>query len=97
MVATCANPLCRTKFRYLHDGKLFSSEPSLVAGGSAEWMTATRPTQYFWLCGTCCRRFTLAFHPVAGLKLIPIANPKALRTRVPLGANGGQRGTKEAA
>ncbi len=97
MVASCANPLCKAKFRYLHDGKLFFLQLGIVAGSDAEWTTATRPAQYFWLCSTCCRSFRLALHPVSGVTLISIATTKAALDSSSADMNGGQRGTTEAA
>ncbi len=75
MVATCANPDCQAEFRYLHEGKIFSLEPRLVAG--AESKAAPTPTEHFWLCGACSRTMTLAFHPARKVILIGMGNAGA--------------------
>jgi hypothetical protein len=47
MVAKCANPPCRTRFRYLGEGRLFRIE------------IESSKNEYFWLCSDCASKMTL--------------------------------------
>lgn len=53
MLAKCANPVCPTRFRYLHEGRIFNIE---VPNGPA---TNVRPAatriEHYWLCAECSR------------------------------------------
>jgi hypothetical protein len=60
MLSTCANPSCSSKFRYLHQGKLFV----LRSNGNADITTArldfaghVNQLHYAWLCDRCARTF----------------------------------------
>jgi hypothetical protein len=92
MVATCANPDCRAEFRYLHDGKIFSLEPRLVAAADADFQASTAPTEHFWLCGACSRIMTLVFDAVRKAMVIRLANEGRHGPRLVLPAiNAGQQ------
>ncbi len=58
MVAKCLNPKCSTRFRYLHEGRLFClahdrrQGEQKTNGGHAEM-------EYVWICHAC----SLVFEP----------------------------------
>jgi hypothetical protein len=54
MLAKCLNPACSAVFRYLSDGRIFHLEIP-VAGDTS----TSRRREYFWLCDSCCARFTV--------------------------------------
>jgi hypothetical protein len=64
MLGKCANPECRTSFRKLASGKLFTFE-LMVSPQSAEITSSTGGTKtgrsrvFFWLCDTCSLTFTV--------------------------------------
>lgn len=61
MLAKCANPTCSARFLSLKQGRLFLIE----ATPSKDWFAAEsahdepRPLQHYWLCGSCCKEFTV--------------------------------------
>ncbi len=57
MVSHCANPRCRTPFRYLREGRLFHFE--LPAGRAA--YGSSIQVERFWLCGDCSAQWTVTF------------------------------------
>jgi hypothetical protein len=54
MLAKCLNPTCSATFRYLSDGRIFHLEIP-VAGDTV----TSRRREYFWLCDSCCAKFTV--------------------------------------
>ncbi len=54
MLSKCLNPTCSATFRYLRDGRVFHLE--IPAPGDN---VISRRREYFWLCGRCCRAFTV--------------------------------------
>jgi hypothetical protein len=54
MLAKCFNPICSATFRYLSDGRIFHLEIP-VAGDTS----TSRRREYFWLCDSCCAKFTV--------------------------------------
>jgi len=54
MLSNCANPECSSKFRYLHEGKLFFL-PVGDAGRDAE-----QTMEAFWVCNECCKVYTVS-------------------------------------
>lgn len=54
MLAKCLNPICSATFRYLSDGRIFHLEIPLAGNTST-----SRRREYFWLCDSCCARFTV--------------------------------------
>ncbi|MBI2681946.1 MAG: hypothetical protein HYX26_01790 [Acidobacteriales bacterium] len=64
MVHFCANPNCKTPFRYLHEGRLFhlKMETRPTANIVDALMRPAHPShsvEHYWLCNNCCRRFKL--------------------------------------
>jgi hypothetical protein len=62
MLSKCANPDCSARFRYLHEGKLYSIDFTAVfAGRTAPTNVAGRSSnkEYFWLCALCSREMTI--------------------------------------
>lgn len=55
MVAKCANPECDSKFRYLHEGRLFAVDIPFTTAQSDEPESTPRPrsVQCFWVCCKC--------------------------------------------
>lgn len=51
MLSKCANPLCFTPFRYLHEGRIFNIE---IKDGAADLRAQPR-IEHFWLCESCAR------------------------------------------
>ena len=62
MLRECANPSCCTRFRYLHEGKLFEVETQFLEHGHRQ-----SEVQRYWLCDRCARSVTLGFRPHRGL------------------------------
>lgn len=56
MIEACANPECGKILRYLREGRilLFTGELSCGCGAGVH-----RRVEHYWLCGSCCRLFTL--------------------------------------
>jgi hypothetical protein len=52
MVSKCANPACKTTFRYLHEGRIFTDHYHHRDSGSTS-------VERYWLCSTCCGNLTL--------------------------------------
>jgi hypothetical protein len=81
MVHFCANPRCKTPFRYLHEGRLFhlQVEARPKTGILDALMQPARPgrsVEHYWLCANCCRKYKLALREDADLavELVPL-NP----------------------
>ena len=75
MISRCANPACFTRFRYLHEGRIFQFEVRSfpVAGVDARGTNSSpRGTEYFWLCDSCALTMTLVHEPDVGVALIPV-------------------------
>jgi len=51
MLSKCANPACLSRFHYLHEGRIFKIETSIVASESTH--SPSRRIEYFWLCARC--------------------------------------------
>jgi hypothetical protein len=90
MLAKCANPNCSVPFRYLREGKLFQVERDEanqpILKGPRPRPRPDRRVEYFWLCGICAARVTLAFDRVRGMITVPIisaptAGPSASSSR----------------
>ena len=50
MIQNCVNPACQAAFSHKRDGRIFTVESELTAAERG----ATRPSEQYWLCGTCC-------------------------------------------
>ena len=75
MISRCANPACSTRFRYLHEGRIFQFEVRSipVAGVDARGTNGLpRGTEYFWLCDSYALTMTLVLEPDAGVALVPV-------------------------
>ena len=48
MLSKYSNPTCSTRFRYLHEGRLF-----LLECGSEHSASTSSRGEYFWLCERC--------------------------------------------
>lgn len=88
MLAKCANPSCNTPFLYLREGKLYqmevqadapysAPEPMNQPGPAAE-RRPLRRLEFFWLCGRCAQRMTLAFNRSRGIVVVPIRTRRAI-------------------
>ena len=62
MLAKCLNPICSQTFRYLSDGRIFHLEIP-VAGDTV----TSRRREYFWLCDSCCAKFTVVLKNGTGV------------------------------
>ena len=78
MLHKCANPVCPTLFRSLHQGKLFlletdRSDPqkSRIASTIRKGRTVRRMERY-WLCDDCSSRLTLTFQRGRGMVTVPL-------------------------
>lgn len=84
MMSKCANPNCPALFRYFRDGKLFRVPAEAVENiSAAEQGPATakkiRRDEFFWLCESCSKEFTITVDPVLGVRTISRATARAMR------------------
>jgi len=63
MFSMCANPDCEMHFDY-EQGRFFRFHKSHAPGEQAP---NTHSVQHFWLCGQCCREFTLEYRDGSGV------------------------------
>jgi hypothetical protein len=94
MVGRCANPQCRAKFHYLHEGRIFAiyvpnrriqneSEPSWGSQGSC--------IQYFWLCDRCLAQMKIEYDRSDGCVALQSANGNLRHSLAqPLTTTGGK-------
>lgn len=60
MLSKCANPTCRTLFRYLHEGKLYVIGPrEALARQKPRCPSKSGQIEYAWLCSSCCLHLTI--------------------------------------
>lgn len=60
MLSKCANPACRTLFRYLHEGKLYVIGPKeALARHKPRGSAKSGQIEYAWLCSSCCLHLTI--------------------------------------
>ncbi len=57
MLSKCANPTCLSRFRYLHEGRIFNIVMAALSSESNR--AATRKIEHFWLCERCAQTFTV--------------------------------------
>ncbi|HTM89406.1 MAG TPA: hypothetical protein VL155_14470 [Terriglobales bacterium] len=87
MLAKCANPSCHAPFLYLREGKLYqmqvgaevprsAPEPNDQPELAADRKSARR-LEFFWLCGRCAQRMTLAFTRGQGVVVVPVGRQSA--------------------
>jgi hypothetical protein len=65
MFSICANPDCHALFDY-QQGRLFRFHKDHPA---SEEPPNTHSVQHFWLCGACCRTYTLEYQDGQGVLL----------------------------
>lgn len=99
MISRCANPACSTRFRYLHEGRIFQFEATSipVAGVDARCTNSpSRRTEYFWLCDSCALTMTLVVEPDAAVALVPVQRGvgKGMAPGVQLANGDRQSGTR---
>lgn len=76
MLAKCANPACNAPFLYLREGRLYQMEvaverPQAEQANGGEERRPLRRLEFFWLCSSCAREMTLAYHQGRGLSVVP--------------------------
>ncbi len=84
MLAKCANPSCSAPFHYMRDGKLFQ-----IAADDRRLMPVNdlgtgpkkppRSVEFFWLCGDCCKKFTIRVDGIRGVHTVPLLSETLLR------------------
>ena len=59
MLASCANPSCSSKFRYLHQGKLyvFNARDQSASSARIDFAGQIDSRHYAWLCDQCAGKF----------------------------------------
>ena len=64
MVSKCANPGCKARFRYLHEGRLFTV-PLLSNWDreGASWEQTSCGLEYVWLCSACLSQMDVHIEP----------------------------------
>lgn len=87
MLAKCVNPSCDNRFKHLREGRLLRVERR--TSPSRRKSSASRETEYYWLCGPCSASLNLAFDGEAGIVLIPMASPQLVASSpVPIHSPG---------
>ncbi len=83
MVSKCANPDCSSTFHYLRDGRLFQipafDRAKRFRKNTAKPESSPSRDEFFWLCGDCCKAFTIVFDHEAGAHAVPCPSSQALR------------------
>jgi hypothetical protein len=75
MVSKCANPECKTPFRYFHQGKLFRLETESghdrrhAMGDDSGLKKPFRRIEFFWLCEDCAGKMTLVSERGTGVTI----------------------------
>lgn len=61
MIDRCANPDCRTDFRYFNEGKVFSVDmrPLRPAKERCELCGRAHHVRHYWLCDGCARTMSI--------------------------------------
>jgi hypothetical protein len=54
MITNCVNPTCRVPFSHLREGRIITVDRVLSAAAARR---AERPTEQYWLCGTCSNSY----------------------------------------
>ena len=83
MVSKCANPACKTEFKYFRDGKLFEFEH---VGGTCSKpgrsLKAPKHRTLYWLCKRCSATYTLACSGPS-VNIVPLRPQPPLRREQP--------------
>jgi len=72
MLASCANPSCSSKFRYLHQGKLFvfnARRDQAATSDRVNFAGQIDRRQYAWLCDECTAKFEVVLDAQDQIKL----------------------------
>lgn len=81
MVSKCANPTCSVPFLYFHRGRLFRVETEgrhdRRRDMSGQAGKPLRRIEFYWLCGECANKMTLAFDRTSGISVRPQAVARA--------------------
>lgn len=76
MLSKCANPTCRSLFRYLHEGKLYVIGPrEVLARHKPSCSAKSGQIEYAWLCSSCCLHLTIQIDEEFGTRVV--RKPKA--------------------
>ena len=71
MLSKCANPTCRTLFRYLHEGKLYVIGPKEALARHKPGCSAkSGQIEYAWLCSSCCLHLTIQIDEEFGTRVM---------------------------
>ncbi len=71
MVGKCVNPECGADFRYLHEGRVFPIQISVVEkprdNDESDWAPrVSRLVRYFWLCRKCLQHMEVEYDRITG-------------------------------
>jgi len=69
MLSKCANPHCRSLFRYLHEGRLYVIGPKDALGRHKPTCRSGQ-MEYAWLCSSCSRYLTIEVDEEFGTRVI---------------------------
>ncbi len=76
MLSKCANPTCRTLFRYLHEGKLYLIGPKeALARHKPRCSAKSGQIEYAWLCSSCCLDLTIQIDEESGTRVVRKCEP----------------------
>ena len=74
VVQKCANPVCDTQFRYLHQGKLFEVETQYRHSSASEPQRGPKNgkghVELYWICDRCAAHVVLSFDRQQGLTMV---------------------------
>ncbi len=71
MLSKCANPSCRTLFRYLHEGKLYVIGPKeALARHKPRGSAKSGQIEYAWLCSSCCLHLRIQIDEEFGTRVV---------------------------
>jgi len=72
MLSNCANPSCSSKFRYLHQGKLFylkSNGNDQITSSRLDFAGHVDQLHYAWLCDRCAPTFEVVLDSEEQIKI----------------------------
>jgi 20S proteasome alpha/beta subunit len=71
MLSKCANPNCPTRFRYLHEGRLYVIDPrGALARHKPRCSSASGQLVYAWLCSSCSIYLTIEIDEEFGTRVV---------------------------
>jgi hypothetical protein len=85
MLSKCANPVCDTKFQYLHQGRVyvvryraFAQQKMLSSG--LEFSEELDRVEHLWLCSDCSRSMKIEAHGTGEIRVVPATeNPNGFK------------------